>query len=121
MDIFSNGMHHWFFSTNHYWPWHIENIYLSILFEQGWIGLICFTILIIYTLARCLFNIRQRDSFSMTLFASFTALLMLGILNSWNDEPRLSFLFYFLLITGLLADRCSISTQYQMTSIREHV
>lgn len=118
---FSNGMHHWFFSTNHYWPWHIENIYLSILFEQGWIGLICFTILIIYTLARCLFNIRQRDSFSMTLFASFTALLTLGILNSWNDEPRLSFLFYFLLITGLLADRCSISTQYQMTSIREHV
>ncbi len=116
---FSNGMHHWFFSTNHHLPWHIENLYLSILFEQGWIGLICFTILIIYTLIRCLFNARQRDSFSITLFASFIALLMLGILNSWNDEPRLTFLFYFLLITGLIADQRSLSTQYQMTSLQK--
>lgn len=114
---FSKGMHHWFFSADNYWPWHIESLYLNILFEQGGFGLICFLLLIVYALARWLIRAWQHEPFYVALCASIAALLFLGILNSWNDEPRLAFLFYLLLIAGLVADRRFTALCYPATSI----
>jgi VanZ family protein len=101
---FSAGMHHWFFSTDNYLPWHVENLYLNLYFEQGWLGLILFLALIGYTVARWLPRAWKQDALSLALLASLTAFLAVGTLNSWADEPRLSFLFYLLLLAGLAAD-----------------
>lgn len=102
---FSAGMNHWFFSVDNYWPWHMENLFLKIFFEQGWLGLFCFVMLFIYMASRLLSRTRDNDLLSLVLCASMVAFLVAGLLNSWNDEPRLSFLFYFLLIVGLVADK----------------
>jgi VanZ family protein/O-antigen ligase len=101
---FSSGMHYWFFSTDNYLPWHVENLYLNVFFEQGWFGLIFFLALIAYAGARCLARAWRNDALSLVLCASFMAFLVVGILNSWADEPRLSFMFYLLLMAGLIAD-----------------
>jgi hypothetical protein len=101
---FSAGMHHWFFSTDNYLPWHVENLYLNVYFEQGWLGLILFLALIGYAIARWLPRAWKQDALSLALLASLTAFLAVGTLNSWADEPRLSFLFYLLLLAGLAAD-----------------
>jgi VanZ family protein len=101
---FSAGMHHWFFSTDNYLPWHVENLYLNVYFEQGWLGLILFLALIGYAITRWLSRVWKQDALSLALLASLTAFLAVGTLNSWADEPRLSFLFYLLLLTGLAAD-----------------
>ncbi len=114
---FSEAMHHWFFSVDNYWPWHIENFYLSIFFEQGWPGLICLFTLIIYALTRWSSCAWHNDKLSLVLFASFIAFLVIGLLNSWNDEPRLSFLFYFLLIIGLMAEVRFIPAQHHSSTI----
>lgn len=104
---FSEGMHHWFFSTDSHLAWHIKNIYIHVLFEQGWLGLICFMTLIIYTLARLLLRAWANEPTSLALFASLTAFFVVGLVDSLIDETRLGFLFYLLLIAGLMADGCS--------------
>lgn len=118
---FSNGMHHWFFSTDDYWPWHVENLLLSILFEKGWFGLICFVTLIIYVLIKWLPRAWRSDPFWLTLCASLIAFLAVGLLNSWNDEPRLSFLFYLLIITGLVADKPHASSHQEITTNKKRI
>ncbi|MBA4141481.1 MAG: VanZ family protein [Nitrosospira sp.] len=107
---FSSGMHYWFFSTDNYLPWHVENLYLNVFFEQGWLGLFCFLALITYAMVRWLSRALRNDPLSLVLCASFTAFLVVGMLNSWADEPRLSFFFYLLLIAGLTADARFVPT-----------
>lgn len=101
---FSTGMHHWFFSTDSHLPWHVKNLYLHVLFEQGWIGLVCFMALIAYAATRWLSRARNNDPLSLTLLTSLSAFLVVGVVDSLIDETRLGFLFYLLLIAGLVAD-----------------
>jgi O-antigen ligase len=101
---FSDGMHHWFFSTDSHLAWHVKNLYLHIMFEQGWVGLIFFLFLVTYAAVRWLPRVRHNDPLSLALCASLTAFFVVGMVDSLIDETRLSFLFYFLLIVGFVAD-----------------
>lgn len=101
---FSEGMHHWFFSTDSHLPWHVKNLYIHVLFEQGWLGLICFMTLITYTLVRLILRAWGNEPANLALITSLTAFLVLGLVDSLIDETRLGFLFYLLLIAGLMAD-----------------
>ena len=109
---FSSGLHHWFFSTDSHLSWHVKNLYFHVLFEQGWLGLICFIVLIGYALARWLPRAWHNDPLSLTLCASFAAFLVVGVVDSLIDETRLGFVFYFLLIAGLMADARLVSTPH---------
>lgn len=102
---FSEGMHRWFFSTDSHLPWHVKNLYIHVLFEQGWLGLICFMILIAYAMVRLMLRAWDNEPASLALFTSLTAFLVVGLVDSLIDETRLGFLFYFLLIAGLMADK----------------
>ena len=101
---FSEGMHHWFFSTDSHLAWHTKNLYLHILFDQGWFGLVCFMMLILYTLTRLLLRAWGNEPASLALFASLTAFLIVGLVDTMIDETRLGFLLFLLLIAGLMAD-----------------
>jgi len=95
---FSDGMHHWFFSTDSHLPWHVKNIYLHVLFEQGWFGLSIFLALIVCALTYSLGRAREDGPLGLTLISSLTAFLAIGTVDSLVDETRLAFLFYLLLI-----------------------
>jgi glycopeptide antibiotics resistance protein len=101
---FSTGMQHWFFSTDSHLAWHAKNLFIHVLFEQGWLGLICFLALLAYTLARLLKGARALDPLSLTLFTSLTAFLLVGMIDSLIDETRIGFLFYLMVIAGLIAE-----------------
>ena len=102
---FSEGMHRWFFSTDSHLPWHVKNLYIHVLFEQGWLGLICFMALITYAIVRLLLRAWGNELASLALFTSLTAFLVVGLVDSLIDETRLGFLFFLLLITGLMVDK----------------
>jgi hypothetical protein len=104
---FSEGMHHWFFSTDSHLPWHIKNLYIHVLFEQGWLGLVCFAALVAYALIRLLLRVWGNESVSLAIFTSLTVFLIVGTVDSLIDETRLGFLFYLLLIVGLMASERS--------------
>ena len=59
----------------------------------------------------------RNDSLSLVLCSSLMAFLVVGTLNSWADEPRLSFLFYLLLIAGLMADARSVPAEHRTALI----
>lgn len=101
---FSAGMHHWFFSTDSHLAWHAKNLFIHVLFEQGWVGLACFLGLLAYTLARLLKHARDHDPLSLTLLAALAAFLLVGMVDSLVDETRIGFLLYFILIASLIAD-----------------
>lgn len=104
---FSEGMHRWFFSTDSHLPWHVKNLYIHVLFEQGWLGLIGFMILVTYVMVRLLLRAWSNEPASLALFASLIAFLVVGLVDSLIDETRMAFLFYLLLIAGLMADKDS--------------
>lgn len=99
---FSQGMQRWFFSTDSHLAWHIENLFVHILFERGWLGLGAFAAL----LAAVAFTLLRRathEALALTLAVSFSGFLVVGMVNSLIDEPRLDFLFFWLLSIALVS------------------
>ena len=47
---FSQDKKRWFFTVDDLQSWHISNMWIHVLFEQGWFGLVLMMILVIYTL-----------------------------------------------------------------------
>jgi hypothetical protein len=99
---FSQGMSHWFFSTDSHLAWHAKDLFIHVLFEQGWIGLIIFIMLVAYAVARAFKRGWHNDALGVALFASLTAFLVVGVVDSLIDETRIGFLFFLLLSVGLL-------------------
>ncbi len=99
---FSQAGDRWLFSVSDFWPWHIENIWIHFLFEQGWVGLILFIALIFYAFCR-LFVLASRGQFlALVILVSFTGFVTVGTFNSLFEFPRIALLFYLLLFFSLL-------------------
>ena len=100
---FAAGRQHWYFTTDELWPWRVENQWLEIYFEQGWLGLVAFVLLT--TLAMLFLADRAiRNNFSYGLvLAALAGMLTLGIFSSVFYAPRLMLLFYFTLLLGVAA------------------
>jgi len=97
---FSKGMQRWFFSTDSHLAWHIKNIFIHVLFEQGWIGLGAFVLLLAAT-GLTLLKRADHDAMALTLLISLASFLIVGLVDSLIDEPRLDFLFFWLLAIAL--------------------
>jgi glycopeptide antibiotics resistance protein len=99
---FLHGMQRWFFSTDSHLAWHEKNLFMHVLFEQGWVGLAAF----ISLLGAVMLTLQKRagsDAFALTQFVSLTAFLVVGMVDSLIDEPRLDFLFFWLLAIALIS------------------
>ena len=99
---FSKGMQRWFFSTDSHLAWHAKNLFVHVLFEQGWIGLGAFVALLGVT-GLTLLRRAGREAMALTLLVSLTSFLIVGLIDSLIDEPRLDFLFFLLLGIALIS------------------
>lgn len=99
---FSKGMQRWFFSTDSHLAWHAKNLFVHVLFEQGWLGLGTF-VAVLAVAGGSLLRRAGRDALALTLFVSLTAFLVVGLVDSLIDEPRLDFLFFWLLAIALVS------------------
>jgi len=91
---FSHAMDNWFFSTDNHLPWHIKNVWVQQLFDQGWFGLIIFCCFIVYCLFVYCRGLNKNDFFSVIGLTSLSGFLVVGVVDSPFDEPRLTFLFF---------------------------
>lgn len=99
---FSKGMQAWYFSTDSHLAWHAKNLFIHVLFEQGGLGLGAFVMLLAavgWTLLKRSFH----DALALSLFVSLTAFLIVGLVDSLIDEPRLNFLFLWLMMIALVS------------------
>lgn len=103
---FSAGSDRWFFSAFDHLAWHVKNLWVGLLFDQGWLGVIAFTLLVVNALGAIARDVwRNGDPFSLSLLASLASFLTVGIVGSLFDAPRLTFLFLLSLWVGYLHAR----------------
>ena len=97
---FSRSGDCWFFKTHSHLPWHIKNVWVHVLFEQGWFGLLAFTGLTLLALTRLARAGGRGHRLAWTWMAALAGLLSVGMFDSLLDAPRLSMLLVALLLLG---------------------
>ena len=98
---FSNGLDQWFFSTDNHLPWHIKNVFIQILFEQGWLGEVAFISFLIYVIVYNLRQAQNKKIFNAVILSSISGFITVGMVDSPFDEPRLTLLFFLILFSSI--------------------
>ena len=94
---FSDGLARWFpVAKDYFMPWHIDNLYLELLIEQGLIGLGAFAGLVVCAFAALLSPRSRGLPYTPFLAASLVAMLILGLVSSLLDVARLGFALTFI-------------------------
>lgn len=97
---FADGSDHWFFASNtNHLPWHIKNLAVGLLFDQGWLGLATFSLLLVSALRALARKAWVGEAHAAAALASAVGFLCVGMVDSLFDAPRLTTLF--LLVLGV--------------------
>ena len=97
---FTQGGDFWFFKSGDHLFWHAKNLWVHLLFEQGWLGVMSFTLILILALVRLARAVACGALQSTVLLASTGAWIIVGGVDSLVDAPRLALLVYGLLFIG---------------------
>ena len=100
---FSNGLDHWFFTADSHLEWHLKSLPVSVIFDQGWFGLIAICLFSILAIRRAAGRAWRGDLGAAALLASFSGFLVVGLFDTLIDAPR--FLFLFLVLGGFCGYR----------------
>ncbi len=100
---FTDGMARWFFTSDRFHlPWHIKNLFLNVLFDQGLAGLLLMLLLTGAALWRLVAGSARRNPAAPFLAAALTGFIVVGAFDSLLDVPRLAFLYYLLVLLSLM-------------------
>ncbi|MFN0318103.1 MAG: hypothetical protein ACKVQA_24005 [Burkholderiales bacterium] len=97
---FSQGGDHWFFKSGDHLPWHIKNLWVHLLFEHGWLGLVLFATLALVAVSRLSRALWHGNMQSTMLLSALAGLLTVGVVDSLLDAPRVAILLVFALMAG---------------------
>ncbi|MCG5497524.1 hypothetical protein [Ectothiorhodospira variabilis] len=103
---FSSGLDRWFFTSDDHLAWHIKNMGLQVLFEQGVIGLLLWAALVALALWGALrqgIDPRPQGWAGVMVLAALLSFLTVGMFDSLLDAPRMGTLFFLLIFLALLA------------------
>jgi len=99
---FRHGMARWFFSSDrHHLPWHMKNMLLHVVYEQGLLGAVLLSLLVVGALWRVVFGHARDHELAPPLAGALLGVLAVGLFDSLLDVPRLAFVFYLLLAVAL--------------------
>lgn len=99
---FAMALTHWFPAAQFYYlPWHIDNLLLEVLIERGALGLAVFGALLGCSLRQLARSDSGRSRIAPFLAASLGGSLLLGLVSSLMDTPRIAFLLFLLLFCSL--------------------
>jgi hypothetical protein len=107
---FASGGDRWYFSADDHFPWNIFNLFLEVYFEQGWIGLALFAVLL-GAVSVCLAIRAVRGNLAAAAFlASIVGYMVPAMFDSVIDDPRMRWLLLLLffgsvVITGPVMSR----------------
>ena len=100
---FAQGMSRWFTTSDRsHLPWHIKNLFLNVLFDQGIVGLLLFVALTGGALFRLIVGSARGNPVAPFLAASLVGFLLVGLFDSLLDVPRVAFLYYLLVMVSLI-------------------
>jgi VanZ family protein len=94
---FEAGLDRWFFSTDVDPPWHIHSMPVTILFEQGWMGLLAWTLALALAIGVAARRVWRGDAMAAPVLAALLAVLVSGLVNTLIDAPRFLWLLIVLM------------------------
>jgi hypothetical protein len=100
---FTAGGDNWFFKTHSHLPWHIKNLLIAVLFEQGWFGLASFLLLLAAVLSHMARAVWRGNRVAVVLLAATGGYLTVGLFGSLFDAPRMATLFFLLVLLAGVA------------------
>ena len=99
---FSAGLSRWFPAAQSYFvPWHLDNLFLEMLVERGSAGLLAWILLVSYALWHLILGRARLEPLAPYLAASLTGVLVVGLVSSVMDVPRVAWLFFLLTFVAL--------------------
>ncbi|HEX4508463.1 MAG TPA: hypothetical protein VH328_00205, partial [Burkholderiaceae bacterium] len=99
---FARSMAQWFpVARDDFLPWHIDNVFLEILIEQGVLGLAAYASPFGFAFAALLSASRRDAMLTPFLGASLTGVLLVGFVSSVLDAPRVAFLVILLALLSI--------------------
>ena len=105
---FRAGADEWFWAEDDHLAWHVKNLGISVLLEQGWLGIFALGALLLYTCIELWRQVARKDPVAPILVACMTGFLVTAVTVSTFDEPRLALMFYllcFMIICGGIPER----------------
>ncbi len=99
---FESGARHWYFTTDHLWPWRVENQWLELYFEQGLLGVVAFVWLTLVAGWMLLVRAWRGDALALGSVAGVAGALMVGVFGTVLFTPSIALLFYLVLLLGLV-------------------
>jgi VanZ like protein len=93
---FSDGLDRWFFSVDEYLPWHISSVPVTVLFEQGWLGVLALGLFGCVSLWRGICQTWRGNKATGGVLAASLGLVILGSVDSLVDSPRIVALLFVL-------------------------
>ena len=106
---FAQNLAHWFPAARFYFlPWHIDNLFLELLVERGLPGLLLWITLIGTALWQLVLGSARRQPLAPYLAASLIGVLLVGLVSSVMDVPRVAFLLFLLAFFALQLARASL-------------
>ena len=116
---FAEGMSRWFSTSDRlHLPWHIKNIGLNVLFDQGVAGLLLFVLLVGGALWRLTAGKARAHPMAPFMAAALAGFLVVGLFDSLLDVPRVAFLFFLLVLASLALPETSGDGVVDLTSVR---
>ena len=99
---FSQGLAHWLAAAQAYFvPWHIDNLFLELFVERGAAGLLLWLLWLYHVLWHLVVGSGRMHPISPYLAASLVAVLLVGLVSSVMDAPRVAFLMTLLTLASL--------------------
>ena len=99
---FSQGTARWLGVAQSYFdPWHLDNLALEVLVERGLVGLLALVALFGYAFWQLLWGSARGQPLAPYLAAALFAVLLVGLVSSVMDVPRVVFLFYLMMLWSL--------------------
>lgn len=98
---FQQAMLRWFFSSDmNHLPWHAKSLPVHLLVEQGMLGLAAMALLVLAALWRLAAGKARDHVLAPALAAAVVGFLVVGLIDSLLDMPRVAWLFHFLLLVS---------------------
>ncbi|MEY2684517.1 MAG: hypothetical protein RJA09_1661 [Pseudomonadota bacterium] len=115
---FEQGSVHWMPSAQgHFLPWHMDNLYLETWVERGWLGGGVLGAGVAWILWGVCRGLKRRQPWALAWWLSMASTLVLGLVISFMEMPRVAFMLLLLFfvapltrLAGEKATACNINS-----------
>lgn len=94
---FGNGLDRWYTTTDVDPPWHVHSLPVTVLLEQGWVGVLAWLGALALALQRVSRAAWRGEAAAAGLLAALAASMVSGSVNTLIDDPRMLWLLCVLL------------------------